>query len=258
MFFLSNTLSAQTPKTDLESTTKDPDLIKSTTKEYKIHFGIEGGLGISQLLNKPDFSRNVFGENQLFNDQYGINLNPNAEGRFSVFLEYEAPSGWGIKTYAGYLGKGIPKLQELGSNGTAQRGTDYMHHLITGVMFYTKPVGKVRFGLGIENHSGFLSPRSNTYLENMYKGALGNFTGLKAEVSYQINSRLSLNTYVMGGIHGTVSGKPLASVSGGMTLAYRLCGKKIKKKTDVYRINYEREALKLKDRKMLQQPKIKP
>ncbi|MCH2044383.1 MAG: hypothetical protein MK212_09735 [Saprospiraceae bacterium] len=249
----SNVLLAQTPQADLESTETDPNLIRSTTHKYKIHFGIEGGLGMSQLLNRPGFLGTFSSETSTSSKQYGINLIPKVEARFNIFSEYEAASGWGIKAYVGYLGKGVPKVREFNNNGIAGRGTDYMHYLVGGFMFYTKSVGKVRFGFGLENHLGF-KVNYNSYQDLLYKNALNHFVGIKGEVCYKMNSRLSLNTYIMGGIHGTVEGKALVGISGGVTLAYRLCGKKIKEKVDVYRINYATESLKLKKSK----PPVKP
>lgn len=229
-------------------------LISSTTKTFKVHFGIETGLGVSHLLAKPyAIQPLVLSQDEttiLPVEQYDIMLAPRGEARFGFFTEYEAPSGWGMKSSVGYMGKALPKPVE-NTSANIPYNVGYLNNLTYAFSFYFKPMGKVRLGLGTEYHWAFRTGKQRRVgTVGDYWESLTTYMGLRGEVSYQVNPRTFINTYIGLGSHFAAN-VPVDYISGGVTVAYRLKGKEYEIKKDIYRINYESVEMPKKAKKKM-------
>lgn len=219
-------------------------LLSSTTKTFKIHFGIEGGVGANYLFS--DLTQNMYfiekAEDNYVAANYKMRLAPRPEAQFGLFSEIEFKR-WDLKVYTGYLGQTVPKPIRTMTASDVQYNLAYMHNFTANAMLYYKPSARIRVGLGLESHMGFVGEkRGNSELGEYWYG-LSHFSGLRAEVGYQVNPRMHVNTYAMVGKYAAFTGAVVDNVSAGVTISYRLKGKEYEIKKDIYKINYEAEVL---------------
>ncbi|MCP4439255.1 MAG: hypothetical protein GY810_09970 [Aureispira sp.] len=212
-------------------------LISSTTKTFKAHWGIEGGVGANYLFN--DLSKSIGIQNESSTTNYGMRLAPRVDAQFGLFSELEFKR-WGMKIYGGYLGKTVPKPIDLtGAEGLPSYNMAYVHNFIHNFMFYFKPTTRLRIGGGLEHHMAFMGKKRMEGELQEYWDGLNLFMGLRTEVGYQLSPRAHLNTYVIVGKYSSVESSIVDNVSAGVTISYRLKGKEYEIKKDIYKINYE-------------------
>lgn len=218
-------------------------LLSSTSKTFKVHFGIEGGIGANYLFSDRTQKTIMQGrpESSIVS-KHKIYLAPRPDAQFGIFSEIEFKR-WDFKVYIGYLGKTVPKPVEATTGNDAPYNLAYINNVVTNAMAYYKPSSRLRIGLGIETHTGFIGNKKLAGDFSNYWGSFAAFMGLRAEVGYQLNPRMHLNTYATIGKYGGVDGVVLGNASAGVTVSYRLKGKEYEIKKDIYRINYEAEVL---------------
>jgi len=210
-------------------------LISSTTKTFKVHWGIEGGISANYLFTDLIQDNYITEENSAL---YRISLAPRPEAQFGMFSEIEFKR-WSMRLFVGYMGKTVPKPYDVLQGEEARYNLAYVNNFVHNFMFYYLPTGRTRIGLGWEHHMAYMGKkRMDGDLEG-YWSSLNTMGGLRAEFGYQLNPRTHVNTFVVAGRYNGFNSKVVDNVSAGVTVSYRLKGKEYEIKKDIYKLNYE-------------------
>jgi len=212
-------------------------LIKKTNKSWKIHKGVIGGVGLSNFLtNATPQSSEFLPEGS---SDYSMLYAPRPEARIGLFAELESKCRFSFRLAGAYMMRAIPKptFSAASSANTNDYRSIYLNGLMTDLTIFFRATDKFKVGVGFESAHFMMTKKLK---EGDYADYANNYKfshGVKAVVAYSISPRTELNMYVLAS-NNTYSFKQLNNISGGVAVAYRLCGKEIKVQKEVYKIDY--------------------
>jgi len=222
LFFISNTSAQQ--------------LISKSNKQWKIHFGVMGGIGVSNFLQNAHTNAVDFLPEG--SDQYEVMYAPRPEATIGIFSELETKCKFSFQTNLAYTMRAIPK-PNFGTNAIKAYESLYMNGLTVGGIIFFKPVNKLKVGLGFD-FTQFLITK------DLAEGRYGNYAtqyraskNIKAVVSYSVSPRADIQVYVAAE-NSLKSKLQVDNINAGATLAYKLVGREIKLQKEVYKIDYNK------------------
>lgn len=212
-------------------------LVHQSEKSWKIHFGVQGAAGLSTYFNNltNDFEMPVPETASSFE----LNYAPRPEVLFGVFTELEFSDKFSYRTTLSYMMRAIPAPVFL--NNTASAVNTY-HSIyssglaVSGTWFF-KPVQKFKVGLGYDYvhfvNEKFLKDTKYATFSNAFSAS----RGLRTEFVYSSNTRTEYALTVTAG-NSNFNKLQVDNLTIAATIYHRLCGKMIKVKKEVYKLNY--------------------
>ncbi len=219
--------------------------LSEVNKKWRVHWGVYGGAGVANALGMSYFD---------YMDYYTMDENgnyvaqdvqilhaPRPEAKLGFSCEIEMPKIVSFQLGIGYMMRAVPK-PSVGVNGQPAE-KKYASTVLNGAHWngtlFFRANNKIKFGLGFE--SAFMplyrSGKMSSY--DMYTESHTFSHGVTTVVSYSVNPRLSLNFYAMASTGMYDLG--FNNISAGMTVGYRIRGKEIRLKKEVYKLDYTLE-----------------
>lgn len=220
------------------TTTQAQQLISKSEKSWKIHWGVTGGAGVSNFLENARPQMQSTPENL---DDYTVRYAPRPEVTLGVFTEFEpACKFFSFRTSMNYMMRSIPEptfYSYLNANVENPYKSIYLNGFyVDGILFF-KPLEKVKFGLGFDLASFFMTKQIKEGQNSEYAQNYVSYRGLKTVIAYNINARTDLSMYVSVG-NSLTDKMQVDNISGGVTVAYKVKGKEYKVKKEVYSVDY--------------------
>lgn len=211
-------------------------LIRKTEKQWKVHFGVMGGVGVSNFLQNAHTNATEFLPEG--SDQYEVMYAPRPEATIGIFSELETKCKFSFQTNLAYTMRAIPK-PSFGTNAVKAYESLYMNGLTVGGIIFFKPVNKLKVGFGFD-FTQFLITKE------LEEGRYGNYAtqyraskNIKTVVSYSVSPRADIQVYVAAE-NSLKSKMQVDNINAGATLAYKLVGREIKMQKQVYKVDYNK------------------
>lgn len=212
-------------------------LISSKEKSWKTHFGINAGFGISNyfenaIMNQVDFIPES-------KDMFTLEIAPRPEAHLGIFTEIEFAKKWSHRLSLNYTMRAIPApvFHDLGTDPGNRYQQIYLNGLSLAGTWYYSIIDQFKIGLGVD-HSHFLITkplRQSDYGPYSQKFVMSG--GFRTEFVWKKDARTDF-MLIVSAQSGTQPKMQLDNISGLFMVSYKLIGKEIKLKKDIYRLDY--------------------
>jgi len=218
------------------STSSAQQLIGKSNKNFKVHFGLTGGVGISTFLENSNVEALPFVPEGY--TSYSTMYAPRPEAQLGLFMELEGKKRVAFQTSITYTMRSIPK-PVFSATPTTDKSYNsiYLNGLSFSGVLFIKASDKFRFGLGFEITKFFMTKKLKKGIYKDYAQQYDLFRGLKTVVAYKLNPRTELNIYGMIG-NQLMKKMQVDNFSVGATVTYRLYGREYKIQKEVYKLDY--------------------
>jgi hypothetical protein len=218
------------------STSSAQQLIAKSTKNFKVHYGVTGGVGVSTFLENSNAQALPFVPEGY--TSYSTMYAPRPEAQLGLFMELESKKRLAIQTSITYAMRAIPKpVFSGGAAANNSYNSIYLNGLSFSGILFIKATEKFRFGLGFEVTKFFMTNQLQDGIYSDYAQQYDLFRGVKTVVAYKLNPRTEMNIYAMVG-NQLMEKMQVDNISVGATLTYRLYGREYKIEKEVYKIDY--------------------
>ena len=211
-------------------------LISKSEKEWKVHFGVMGGAGVSNFLQNAHTNAANFVPETA--NQYQVMYAPRPEATIGIFSELETKCKFSFQTNLAYTMRAIPK-PNFGPNAEKAYESLYLNGLTVGGIVFFKPTSKLKVGLGFD-FTDFLITKE------LGEGRYGNYAtqyrsskNIKTVIAYSVSPRADLQFYVAAE-NSLESKLQVDNINAGATLAYKVYGREIKMQKQIYKVDYNK------------------
>lgn len=219
-------------------TTNAQQLIYKTEKNWKMHFGVVGGVGISNSLENSVSNQTLFTPEGY--DSYSVMYAPRPEVNLGLFSEIEKGK-FSFQTTLTYTMRSTPA--PVFTLGGSDPGNTYQSLYLNGVtaggVLFFKPVDKFKFGIGFDCSHFFIPKELKESTYGNYAEGYKSSRSLKTVVGYSVSPRMDINVYVAA-VNTLTEKLQVDNITAGATITYKLCGTEVKIKKEVYKLDYSK------------------
>ncbi len=217
-------------------------LIDRSEGTYLMHWGITGSTGLSsQLQTSVTQHPNALPEQAT---NLSVRYGPRPDITLGIFTEHEiAGKPWAFRSSLVYNLRGIPRLGFEASNGEITNpGSIFLNGLALDGLVFFKPSPKMMIGAGFDIAHFFLTKSIKDSDNADYVEGLQSYRGIKVVLAYHLNNRTDLNFY--GAFGNSLDSKmQVDNIGGGLSMTYKIAGRKIKIVKEKYTIDYTTPSL---------------
>lgn len=218
------------------NTTQAQQLIYQCEKNWKMHWGVTGGVGVSNFLENSISLTNVSIPESY--SSYAVMYAPRPEANLGFFTEIEK-GRFSFQTTFTYQMRAMPAPVFISGNndpGNTYQSL-YMNGLSLGGVLFFKPVDKFKFGIGFDLAHFFIPKELKESNYGSIAEGYKNARSLKTVIAYNLNPRTDINVYVAA-VNNLTEKMQVDNIAAGVTITYKLCGTEVKVKKEVYKLDY--------------------